>query len=170
MTAGASKTAADHPPPRRPSIKRCFALRAPPVGLRAPYAARSARARVGSTLRHRERGSLLRADRGAVCTPIDRSVAPNVLTMDNYGIVLAFFATASIGRAAMPFKAVGPRRSGCVRPHRRRPHTGRSVGPRRTGQGQGRRVRVRSGSDTRARSRGGCLTRPPPVYGCRLGR
>jgi hypothetical protein len=43
MTAGASKTAADHP--RRPPIKRCFALRAPPVGLRPPYAARSAKAR-----------------------------------------------------------------------------------------------------------------------------
>src|SRR3546814_8829261 len=63
MTAGASKTAADHP--RRPPIKRCFALRAPPVGLRPPYAARSARARVRSTLRHRVRGSLLRADRGS---------------------------------------------------------------------------------------------------------
>lgn len=40
-------------------------LNTPPVGLRPPYAARSAKARVRSTLRHRVRGSLLRADRGS---------------------------------------------------------------------------------------------------------
>jgi hypothetical protein len=38
---------------RQSPVKRCLALRTPPVGLRPPWAARSARARVLSTLRHR---------------------------------------------------------------------------------------------------------------------
>jgi hypothetical protein len=51
MIAGASRIVADHT--RQSPVKRCLALRTPPVGLRPPWAARSARARVLSTLRHR---------------------------------------------------------------------------------------------------------------------
>lgn len=61
MTAGASKTAVD--PPQRASIRSSLALRTPPVGLRPPYAVRSARERVTLTVRDPYRGSLLRADK-----------------------------------------------------------------------------------------------------------